>query len=252
MTDIQILERKNLPKLAYRMQHGTSPTIVFCPGFLSDMTGSKAEALADFCLERGQAFLRFDYSGHGGSEGRAKDGTIEIWRDDALAIIESVVMGPLILVGSSMGGWISLLVALQRQKDVKALLLIAPAPDFTDWGMAQKFTPEQLSELQRTGQVSVPSHYGSEPYVYTNALIASGARCRLLDGVIPLDMPVHILQGQQDPDVPWHVSLTLAEKLRSSDVQLMLIKDGDHRLSRPQDINLLCEILGRILKKSAQ
>jgi pimeloyl-ACP methyl ester carboxylesterase len=233
--------------LAYQFQPGAGPVVVFCPGFLSDMTGSKAEALSRWCAERGKAFLRFDYAGHGQSEGKAEDGTIEIWRDDTLAVLDALTDGPLLLIGSSMGGWISLLAALARPSRVQALLLIAPAPDFTDWGMAQKFTATQLAELNATGRVAIPSAYGPEPYVYTSALMEAGARCRLLDKPIPLDLPVRILHGQNDPDVPWQLSLTLAEKLQSADVQLTLVKDGDHRLSRPQDIALLAATLKELL-----
>jgi pimeloyl-ACP methyl ester carboxylesterase len=249
MNDIQFLERENLPRLAYRVQPGKSPALVFCAGFMSDMSGSKAEALAEWCAARGQAFLRFDYGGHGASDGLAADGTIEIWRDDALAVIAAATNGPIVLVGSSMGGWISLLVALGAKTGVHGLVLIAPAPDFTDWGMARKFTPAQLAELNRAGRIAVPSPYGPDPYVYTKALIDSGTCCRLLDRDIPLTLPVRILHGQQDPDVPWQNSLTLAEKLLGSDVQLTLVKDGDHRLSRPRDIVLLCWTVEELLMK---
>jgi pimeloyl-ACP methyl ester carboxylesterase len=243
MTDIQYLQR-DTGRLAYRHQPGSGPTMIFCPGFLSDMTGSKAQALASHCQNRGQASLLLDYCGHGQSDGAAADGTIEIWRDDVLALLDTLTTGPLLLVGSSMGGWLALLAALARPARVQALVLIAPAPDFTDWGMAQKFTPAQLAELTRTGRVAVPSQYGPEPYVYTKALLDAGSRCRLLDKPIPLPpIPVRILHGQQDPDVPWQLSVTLAEKLVSPDVQLTLIKDGDHRLSRPGDIALLWRTL---------
>lgn len=246
---IAYLTRVSSPRLAYRYQNGAAPTIVFCPGFLSDMTGSKAEALSQWCEKTGHAFLRFDYSGHGQSEGQAVDGSIEHWRDDTLALLEAVTNGPLLLVGSSMGGWISLLAAHTIPHRIIGLLLVAPAPDFTDWGMAQKFTPEQLQELEHTGRIAIPSAYGPEPYVYTKALLESGARCRLMDRSIALNMRVRILHGQQDPDVPWQLSLTLAEKLQSADVQLTLIKDGDHRLSRPQDIDLITCTLNWMLQQ---
>jgi pimeloyl-ACP methyl ester carboxylesterase len=243
------LTRAGGHRLAYRYQKGAAPTVVFCPGFLSDMTGSKAEALSRWCAERGQAFLRFDYAGHGQSDGKAEDGTIEIWQDDTLALLDALTDGPLLLVGSSMGGWISLLAALARPERVRGLLLIAPAPDFTDWGMTQKFTADQLQELEQKGRVAIPSQYGPEPYVYTRDLLAAGARCRLLDRPIALQFPVRILHGQQDPDVPWQLSLTLAEKLQSADVQLSLVKDGDHRLSRPQDIDLMTRTLSEMLQR---
>jgi pimeloyl-ACP methyl ester carboxylesterase len=243
------LTRADGPRLAYRYQDGTSPTVVFCAGFLSDMTGSKAEALSRWCYETGRAFLRFDYAGHGRSDGQAIDGSIEQWRDDTLALVDAVTQGSLLLVGSSMGGWMSLLVARTKPARVKGLLLIAPAPDFTDWGMTQKFTAEQLQELEQTGRVAIPSHYGPEPYVYTMELLESGARCRLLDRSIALDIPVRILHGQQDPDVPWQLSVTLMEKIQSANVQLTLVKDGDHRLSRPQDVNLMIRTLNQMLQQ---
>jgi pimeloyl-ACP methyl ester carboxylesterase len=242
MTQVDYLQRAG-NQLAYCHLPGAEPTVVFCPGFLSDMTGSKAEAVTNWCAVRGQANLRFDYSGHGASSGLATDGTIETWRDDVLAMLDVVATGRLILVGSSMGGWLAMLAALSRPSRVQALVLIAPAPDFTDWGVAQEFDADQLATLAREGRVVIPSQYGPEPYVYTRALIEAGARCRLLDKIIPIDMPVHLLHGQQDPDVPWQLSVTLAEKLRSPHVQLTLIKDGDHRLSRDADIALLLKAL---------
>ncbi len=246
VAELSYLTRASRHRLAYRHQPGTGPTVVFCPGFLSDMTGSKAVALSQWCAARGHGYLRFDYSGHGQSDGAAADGDIEKWRDDALALVDTVTSGPLLMVGSSMGGWISLLAALARPERVKALLLIAPAPDFTDWGMVQKFSTEQRAELERTGRVAIPSQYGPEPYVYTTQLLEAGARCRLLDRDIPLNIPVRILHGQQDPDVPWQLSLTLAEKLQSADVQLALIKDGDHRLSREEDIMLITSLIDQL------
>jgi pimeloyl-ACP methyl ester carboxylesterase len=239
--------RPGLPHLACRHQPGSTPTVVFCPGFLSDMTGSKAQAVADLCAVRGQACLLLDYSGHGSSGGDAAAGTIEVWRDDVLALVDKLTTGPLVLVGSSMGGWLALLVALARPLRVQALVLIAPAPDFTDWGVAQKFNADQLAELAATGRVAIPSQYGPEPYVYTQALIDAGARCRLLDRPVQLDAPIRILHGQCDPDVPWQLSLTLAEKLHGPDVRLTLVKDGDHRLSRAGDIALLCQTLETLL-----
>ncbi len=246
MTEPAYLPKADGQRLAYRWQPGMGPTVVLLPGFLSDMTGSKAEALARACAARGQACLRFDYSGHGASDGVAADGTIEIWRDDALVVIDQLTTGPLLLVGSSMGGWISLLAALARPDRVRGLVLVAPAPDFTDWGMTNTLSTDQLDELARTGRIEIPSEYGPEPYVYTLALLQSGARCRLLDKSIPLTIPVRILHGQKDPDVPWQLSLTLTDWLESADVQVTLIKDGDHRLSRPADIALLCRLVAEM------
>ncbi len=233
--------------LAYRRLPGQSPTVVFCPGFLSDMRGAKAQAVANWCAARGQACLLLDYSGHGESDGTAANGTIEVWRDDVLALIDALTTGALLLVGSSMGGWLALLAALARPERVAALLLVAPAPDFTDWGLAAHFTSEQRAALAREGQVEIASSYGSDPYVYTQSLLDAGARCRLLDKPIALAQPVRVLHGQQDPDVPWQLSLQLIEQLGSADVQLTLLKDGDHRLSRARDIAVLLRLLESLL-----
>jgi pimeloyl-ACP methyl ester carboxylesterase len=246
MTELNYLTRDGL-KLAYRATIGVGPTLIFCPGFLSDMHGSKALAIEAWCLARGQACLLFDYSGHGASEGRADAGTIERWRDDVLGVMDALTTGGVILVGSSMGGWLALLAAIARPQLVQALLLIAPAPDFTDWGVMLKFDAAQLLALERERRVVIPSIYGPEPYIYTRALIDSGTRCALLNADIALDIPIHILHGTADPDVPWHIAVRLMEKLTSPSVQLSLIKNGDHRLSRPEDIATLLRLLESLL-----
>ncbi len=212
---------------------GTGPTIIFLPGYASDMTGSKAVALDAWAARMGRAFLRFDYRGCGDSVGAFEDFTLEDWRDDALSMIDSVT-GPVVLVGSSMGGWIILLVAMARLERVSALVGIAAAPDFTEWG----FDDAQKAMLAAEGRIMEASAYGP-PMVTTRGFWESGQRNLLLGGEIALDMPVRLLQGQCDNDVPWRQSLVLADRLRSADVQVILVKDGDHRLSRPQDIDLL-------------
>ena len=219
---------------------------MFLPGFRSDMTGDKATALAAFCAERGQAMLRFDYSGHGASGGRFEDGTIGRWTDDALAVIDRLTEGPLILVGSSMGGWIALLAALARPDRVAALIGIAAAPDFTEALMWQAMTVEQRATLMRDGVMHRPSQYG-EPYPITRALIEDGRTQLLLNAPIALDCPVRLLHGQDDPDVPWELALRIAERVTGPDVQVILVKDGDHRLSRPQDLALLRRTLAPLL-----
>jgi pimeloyl-ACP methyl ester carboxylesterase len=232
--------------LAWARLEGRGATVVFLPGFRSDMTGDKATALAAFCAERGQAMLRFDYSGHGSSGGRFKDGTIGRWTEDALAVIDRLSGGKLVLVGSSMGGWVALLAACARPDRIAALIGIAAASDFTEALMWEAMTFEERAALTRDGVLHVPSHYG-EPYPITRALIEDGRTHLLLNGPIAIDCPVRLLHGQQDPDVPWNTALRIAERVTSQDVEVILVKDGDHRLSRPHDLELLCRTLGALL-----
>jgi len=232
MTDTQFLSRADGLRLAYARRAGTGPTIVFLPGYMSDMEGSKALALDRWAAEYGRAMLRLDYSGCGASEGAFEDGTLGVWRDDVLHLIDTLTEGPLLLVGSSMGGWLMLLVALARAERVAGLVGIAAAPDFTEWG----FDDADKARLAAEGRIAEPSDYGDQPYVTTLGFWKSGQANRLLDGVIALDCPVRLLHGQADPDVPWAISLRLAAALRSADVQTILVKDGDHRLSREADI----------------
>ncbi|HWK35136.1 alpha/beta hydrolase [Sphingomonas sp.] len=221
--------------LAYHLTPGAGPTLVFLPGYASDMTGSKALAVEAWAVAHGRACLRFDYAGCGASPGAFEDGTLASWRDDALHLIDTVVAGPVVLVGSSMGGWIMLLVALARPHRVAALVGIAPAPDFTDWG----FTDAQKAVLARDGRLEEPSQYAPEPTVTTHAFWKSGEANRLMGGAIAIDAPVRLIHGQADPDVPWKLSLDLARLIRSPDVQAIFVKDGDHRLSRDADIALI-------------
>jgi pimeloyl-ACP methyl ester carboxylesterase len=223
----------DLNDLAVRRRDGRGPTIVFLPGYASDMAGSKAVALDDWAARTGRALVRFDYSGCGESTGAFEYFTLEDWRDDALSVI-AATEGPVVLVGSSMGGWIMLLAALARPDRIAALVGIAAAPDFTQWG----FDDAQKTALASDGRIAEASVYGP-PLVTTRDFWESGQRNLLLGDEIALDMPSRLLQGQCDADVPWRQSLLLAERLRSADVQVTLVKDGDHRLSRPQDIALL-------------
>lgn len=231
-------------RLAFAHRSGAGPTIVFLPGYMSDMEGSKALALDAWAAGRGQAMLRLDYSGCGASEGAFEDGTLAVWCDDVLHLIDTLTEGPLILVGSSMGGWLMLLVALARAERVAALVGIAAAPDFTHWG----FSDAQKATLREEGRLEEPSGYSDQPYVTTRAFWESGEANRLLDAEIAIDAPARLLHGQADPDVPWNVALRLAEQLRSADVQVMLVKDGDHRLSREADIALLTATVERLLE----
>ena len=211
------------------------PGVVFLGGFMSDMSGTKAVALEDWARRRGRAFLRFDYRGHGASSGRFEDGTIGDWAGDAVAALDALTEGPQILVGSSMGGWIMLLAALARPQRVAALVGIAAAPDFTDWG----YDAAQKAELAAGRALFEDNPYGPEPTPTYPEFWADGQALRQLEGEIPLDCPVRLLHGQDDGEVPPEVSLRLAERLRSSDVQVTLVKGGDHRLSRERDIALL-------------
>lgn len=240
------LDRGDGVELAWRRRAGRGPGIVFLGGFNSDMTGSKAEDLAAFCAATGRAFLRFDYSGHGASGGRFEDGTIGRWAADAASVLDALTTGPQVLVGSSMGGWIALLLAARlRPARVAGLVGIAAAPDFTR-RMAEGLAPEARAAIARDGVWLRPSQYG-EPYPITRALIEEGANHLLLDAAIPVTVPVRLLHGQEDPDVPWTLSLTIAERIAGPDVQVTLVKDGDHRLSRPADLALLRRTLGALL-----
>jgi pimeloyl-ACP methyl ester carboxylesterase len=245
--DLQFLsvgEGPHRRRIALRMRPGEGPPVVWLGGFRSDMQSTKAQALDDWAAARGRAFLRFDYSGHGESEGRFEDGTISRWAEESVAVIRSFAAQTPILVGSSMGGWIALLAARALAREAppvrpSALVLIAPAVDFTQALMWEALPPEIRETIERDGVWMRPSAYAREPYPITRALIEDGRRNLLLDGPIRTHCPVHILQGMQDPDVPWRHAMCLVEHLPGDEVIVTLIKDGDHRLSRPQDLDRL-------------
>ena len=222
-------------RIAFRHVAGNGPTLVFLPGYMSDMAGGKATAVFDWAQANGRACLLLDYSGCGESSGDFADGTLSRWRDEVTALIETHCAGPVALIGSSMGGWLMLLVALAMPERIAALVGIAAAPDFTDWG----FEEHQKAALAAGETLYEHNPYGPEPTPTHAAFWQDGERQRLLDKDIPLSCPVRLIHGQDDPDVPWNISLRLAEALRSADVQVTLIKDGDHRLSRDTDIALL-------------
>ena len=243
------LTRPDKPALAYRYRPGRGPVIVFLPGYRSDMEGEKATALDAWAGREGRAMLRLDYSGCGASEGAFADHDLNDWRDDVLAVIDAFAAGgPLLLVGSSMGGWLALLVALALPGRVEAIVGIAAAPDFTSWG----FSDDVVALLRREGKIEAPSDYDDEPYVTTLRFWESGQANLLLDsgepGEIGFDGPVRLLQGQLDETVPVSVALRLGRALRSADVQTILIKDGDHRLSRPGDIALLIATVAGVME----
>jgi len=240
--------RRQAAEVSQTAANQNDATVVFLGGFKSDMTGGKATALDEFCNARGLGFLRFDYSGHGASSGDFLDGTISRWSADALAVIDKLTAGPLVLVGSSMGGWIMLLVALQRRERIKGLIGIAAAPDFTEELIWRGLSGGDQHRLMTQGRVEQPSEYSAEPYVTTRALIEDGRKHLLLGGAIDLDVPVRLLHGMADPDVPYRYSLRLAERLASARVRVTLIKDGDHRLSRPEDLALLCDAVAELVQ----
>jgi pimeloyl-ACP methyl ester carboxylesterase len=241
------LDRGDGEWLAWRKVEGRGPVVVWLGGFRSDMTGTKAQALADWAAAAGRAYLRFDYLGHGESSGDFQaEGTITRWREDALAILDALTEGPVVLVGSSMGGWLACLVAMARPERVRALALIAPAADFTEKLMAPEIPPQGRDALARDGVWLRPSLYG-DPYPITRALLEDGARWSILGSEpVPIAVPVRILQGGVDPDVPWRYALELAQQIKGEDVVFSLIKDGDHRLSRPQDIERLVAVVAEL------
>jgi pimeloyl-ACP methyl ester carboxylesterase len=222
--------------LAWRRLAGAGPTLVWLGGFHSEMTGTKAQALAAWAAERGRAFLRFDYFGHGRSDGAFEDGTITRWRGDVLAMLDRLTRGPVVLVGSSMGGWLACLAALARPRRVRALVLIAPAADFTERLLRPGMPPQAHEALAREGVWLRPSAYDEAGYRIGANLLEDGARWSILGAPVPIAVPVRILQGGADPDVPWTHALELAQAIEGADVVFTLIRDGDHRLSRPADL----------------
>lgn len=219
------------------------PGVVFLGGYRSDMEGTKALFLEQECAARGQAFVRFDYGGHGQSGGAFIDGTIGTWKDDALAVIDLLTQGPQILIGSSMGGWIALLCAMERPARIKGIIGLAAAPDFTREVSAQ-MSDDHRAQMAAKGYFEEPNDYAPEPYIFTQKLIDDGeARC-LLDGPIALSIPVRLIQGMQDADVEWQKAQRIEKALTTPDAAVFLVETGDHRLSRPEDLALLGRVLG--------
>jgi pimeloyl-ACP methyl ester carboxylesterase len=233
-------------RLAYRKRAGAGPALVFLPGYASDMEGAKAVALDAFAAERGLAMLRFDYSGTGASGGRFEDGTLERWTDEATVMLDAFADGPAIVVGSSMGGWIALHLALRRPDRVRALVGIAAAPDFTGWG----YSDEEKRTLQRDGMLEQPNPYGPEPQLTTLGFWKSGERMRLLDREIPIDGPVRLVHGDADEEVPLDIAFRLKDQLRSADVQVTIIKGGGHRLSGAHEIHAILRAVAALLEPS--
>ena len=247
--DLNTLSLSHGASIAFRRSPGTAPDlpgVMFCGGFRSNMSGGKAEHLEADCRRRGQGFLRFDYTGHGESDGRFEDGTIGGWLDDTLAVLDRLTKGPQILVGSSMGGWIAALAALARPQRVAGLIGIASAPDFTEELIWDRLTGPQRADLVRDGILLRPSDYDEAPDPITLRLVEEGREHLLLGGAVPIIVPVRLIHGMADGDVPWQQSLRLAERIATPDVRLILVKDGGHRLSRPADLALIAGELDRL------
>ena len=232
-------------RIAVRAREGAAPGLFWLGGFKSDMKGTKAQALDLWARDHGRAMTRFDYSGHGESEGDFIDGTVGRWLEEGMAVFDACCRGPQVVIGSSMGGWLALLLArelarrAQADPSLASLVLIAPAVDFTEELMWKRFPPEVKREIEQTGVWARPSQYSDQPYLITRGLIEEGRSHLLLENMIETGCPVRILQGVQDPDVPWQHAVELSSRFAQDDVVLTLVKDGDHRLSRPEDIERL-------------
>lgn len=245
-----ILARGDGASIAYRRLMGHNPGVVFIHGYRSDMEGGKALALESWCRETGRAFLRFDMFGHGQSTGHVEDGTIGRWADDAEAVVSQLTEGPQILVGSSLGGWIALLTALRLRPRIVGLVGVAAAPDFTEDLMWNAFSPEQRRQLIEQGHVVEENCYEpNNPWIIPRRLIEDGRNHLLLRDAINLYCPVRLIQGQKDADVPWNTALRIAESLASDNVEITLVKDGDHRLSRDQDLARLVGVVATLAEQ---
>jgi pimeloyl-ACP methyl ester carboxylesterase len=241
---VAFLENTGGIRIAYRRREGRGPTVVFLPGYASDMDGAKAVALDEFADGRGLSVLRFDYAGTGLSDGEFADGTLDGWLDDALLMVDRLTEGPVVLVGSSMGGWIALHLALRRPDRVMALVSIAAAPDFTDWG----YTADEMTTLERVGRLEQPNPYGAEPQLTTNGFWQAGQAMLLLQDEIAIDCPVRLVHGDADRDVPLEVAFRLKDKLRSADVQVTVIKGGGHRLSEAHEIRTILRTVSSLVE----
>jgi pimeloyl-ACP methyl ester carboxylesterase len=241
---VAFLENARDVRLAYRMREGRGPTVIFLPGYASDMDGGKAVALDEFAEGRGLSVLRFDYAGTGLSDGAFADGTLDGWLDDALLMVDRLTEGPVVVVGSSMGGWIALHLALRHPDRVAALVGIAAAPDLTEWG----YTAGEKARLERDGRLEQPNPYGPEPQLTTHGFWRSGQAMLLLDKEIAIDCPVRLIHGDADRDVPLEVAIRLKDKLRSADVQVTIIKGGGHRLSESHEIQTILRTVSSLVE----
>ncbi|MFT6472432.1 alpha/beta hydrolase [Qipengyuania profunda] len=244
MSDIQFHVMPGGKRIAYRYAHGSGPALVFLPGYMSDMAGGKATAVFEWARARGQACLLLDYSGCGASEGDFADGTLSLWREEVLALVDALIEVPVIVIGSSMGGWLMLAVGQTLGGQLAGLVGLAPAPDFTDWGRSDA----DKAQLLAGETIYDENPYGPDPTPLHPGFFSDGQAQLLLGGEIPITAPARLIHGQRDPDVSWDISLRLAAALRSDDVQVTLVKDGDHRLSREQDIALLLRTVDALSK----
>lgn len=251
MSTLTYLDAPDGTRIAYHQSAGEGVGVIFLGGFKSDMTGTKAIAIEAWAQANRVPFVRFDYAGHGESSGAFEEGTIGLWKSNALAVLDSITKGKQILVGSSMGGWLMLLLASARPERVAGLLGIAAAPDFTEKLIWEQLTELQKKEITSKGVLHTPSEYG-EPYPITLRLIEEGRQHLLLDSPIPITCPVHLLHGMKDADVPWQFAPKIAEKLASTDVQISLSKTGDHRLSAPEDIDRMLQAVETIRHKATK
>lgn len=247
MTSPSYFDSPHGTRIAYHKCDGTKPGVIFLGGFMSDMDGGKALALEAHCRQQGRSFLRFDYQGHGQSGGDFADGTIGLWAKDALSVLDHLTQGPQVLVGSSMGGWTSLLCAKARPGRVRAFVGVAAAPDFTTRMWRDELNEEQRQTILREGLVKVPTDYGPEPYTLTKALFDDGYINRVIHQPLHLDIPIRLIQGTADMDVPWQTAQHIADMVTSHDVDIILVPDGDHRLSEPRDLARLTRVVDEVV-----
>lgn len=241
------LTQDNGEKIAYHYSPGRTPGVIFLHGLMSDMDGGKALHLEEYCKKRGNAFLRFDCQGHGQSDGQFKDGCMTRWSNDSVDVLDHLTTGPQVLVGSSMGGWNMLLTALKRPERIAGLIGIAAAPDFTEDLMMNDLTDEQHQKITEQGYVELPSDYGDDPYIISKILLDDGRQNLILRRPIDLDIPVRLIHGMQDPDVPWQTALRIQQMIASNDVEITFVKNGDHRLSEDNDLDRLTHTLEVLL-----
>ncbi|MFT5173074.1 MAG: pimeloyl-ACP methyl ester carboxylesterase [Gammaproteobacteria bacterium] len=241
------LQAEDGVRLAYEFSPGTAPTVVFLSGFASHMGGTKAMHLQQWCRDHGRAYLRLDYRGHGKSDGEFEAGTVGVWAADALTVLRAATRGPVLLIGSSMGAWIMLLVARELGEQVCAMIGLASAPDFTEELIHAHLDAKQRAQLNRDGRLERASNYDQGPNVVTLRMIEQGRHCLQLQEIIPLRCPVRLIHGLADPDVPWEISLRLCDRLEAEDVLVTLVKDAGHRLSASRELRLLTDTLRCLL-----
>ena len=233
--------------IAYQKHTGKTPGIIFCSGFMSDMQSTKAKTIEEFCIKHGHAFLKFDYRGHGQSSGNVTECSVDVWLKDSLKLFDELTEGPQIIVGSSMGAWIATLIARERAKRVTGLLGIAAAPDFTEDLIWEKLSTAQKEQIKQGENLYFPSQYSEIPYTISPQLIQESRLHFILQGTIPIQCKVRLMHGLADIDVPWQKSLQLAEKIQSSDIELILIKDGNHRLVKEHNLQLIHNLLAELV-----